>query len=121
MRSGGDAPWLSFAAALLYTTLCLLAVGFVVASVVPTARFAQPLATLVVYAMLALSGLLVPLHALPPAARLVARALPLTYAVSLLRGVWRGDGWIARGTDVAMLAVMFLVLTAVASRVLKWE
>ena len=29
-----------------------------------------------------------------PACRLVARVLPLTYAVSLLRGIWRGDGWL---------------------------
>jgi len=117
----GNVPWLSFTAALLYTTLCLLAVGFVVASIVPTARFAQPLATLVVYVMFGLSGLLVPLQALPPAARAVSRVLPLTYAVSLLRGVWRGEGWVAHGTDVAMLAVMFVALTAIASRVFRWE
>ncbi|HTU99561.1 MAG TPA: ABC transporter permease [Luteitalea sp.] len=116
-----SAPWLSFTVALLYTTLCLLAVGFVVASLVPTARFAQPLATLVVYSMLGMSGLVVPIQSLPPVAQAVAHVLPLTYAVSLLRGVWRGDGWLAHGTDVAMLAVLFLALTAVASRVFRWE
>jgi ABC-2 type transport system permease protein len=116
-----DAPWLSFAAALLFTTLCLLAIGFVIASVVPTARFAQPLATLVIYTMLGFSGLIVPVAALPPVARTVARVLPLTYAVSFLRGVWRGEGWLAHGTEVAVLAASFLVLTVVASRVFRWE
>ena len=116
-----DAPWLSFTAALLFTTLCLLAIGFVIASVVPTARFAQPLATLVVYTMLGFSGLIVPLTMLPPAGQALARVLPLTYAVSFLRGVWRGEGWLAHGTDVAVLAVSFLVLTAVAARVFRWE
>ena len=115
-----DAPWLSFTAALLFTTLCLLAIGFVIASVVPTARFAQPLATLVVYTMLGFSGLIVPLTMLPPAGQALARVLPLTYAVSFLRGVWRGEGWLAHGTDVAVLAVSFLVLTAVAARVFRW-
>jgi ABC-2 type transport system permease protein len=115
------APWLSFAAALLFTTLCLLSIGFVIASVVSTARFAQPLATLVIYTMLGFSGLIVPVAALPPVARAVARALPLTYAVSFLRGVWRGEGWLAHGTEVAVLAVSFLVLTAVAARVFRWE
>src|SRR6185503_3559783 len=34
-------PVLSFGAALLFTTLAILSIGFVIASVVPTARFAQ--------------------------------------------------------------------------------
>ena len=40
----------------------------------------------------------------------VARALPLTYAVSLLRGIWQGDGWLAHTGDVAVLAAMFFLL-----------
>ncbi len=117
----GDAPIASFAAALLFTTMCLLSVGFVVASVVPTARFAQPLASLVVYAMLGLSGLFVAIERLPDAVQVVARLIPLTYAVSLLRGVWRGEGWLAHTGDVAVLCLMFAVLTAIAARVFRWE
>jgi hypothetical protein len=41
--------------------------------------------------------------------------------VSFLRGVWRGEGWLAHGTEVAVLAASFLVLTVVASRVFRWE
>ena len=67
--------------------------AFVIASVVPTARFAQPIGTLVLYPMLGLSGLFVPIEALPPVLQAVSRVLPLTYAVSLLRGVWNGEGW----------------------------
>ncbi len=117
----GDAPLLSFAVALLFTTLCLLSVGFVVASVVPTARFAQPLATLVVYAMLGLSGLFVAVERMPEPAQAVARIVPLTYAVSLLRGVWRGEGWLAHGMEIAVLSLMFAGLTVVAGRVFRWE
>lgn len=117
----GDAPLASFAIALLFTTLCLLSVGFVVASVVPTARFAQPLATLVVYVMLGFSGLFVAVERMPESLQVIARALPMTYAVSLLRGVWRGEGWLAHGTDVAALSLMFVGLTAVAGRVFRWE
>ena len=36
-------PIVSFAVALLYCTLCILALGFLIASLVPTARFAQPI------------------------------------------------------------------------------
>src|SRR5207244_10721668 len=53
-------PLLSFAAALLFTTVSILSLGFLVASVVPTARFAQPIGTLFLSPMLAVSGLFVP-------------------------------------------------------------
>jgi ABC-2 type transport system permease protein len=115
------APLASFALALLFTTLCLLSIGFIIASLVPTARFAQPLASVVIYAMLALSGLLVPVERMPAAAQGLARVLPLTYAVSLLRGIWRGEGWLAHAGDVAVLTVMFALFTAVAARVFRWE
>ena len=51
----------------------------------------------------------------------VARMLPLTYAVSLLRGIWHGDGWLAHVGDVGVLVLMFLVCTAVSARVFRWE
>jgi len=116
-----DAPLLSFAAALLFSTWSILSLGFVIASVVPTARFAQPLASLILYPMLGLSGLFVPIAALSPGLRLLARLLPLTYAVSLLQGIWMGDPWSAHAGDVAALVVVFVVCTAIASRVFRWE
>jgi ABC-2 type transport system permease protein len=63
----------------------------------------------------------VPVAALPAALQAVARVLPLTYAVSLLRGIWRGEGWAAHTGDAVALAVMFVVLTAVSARVFRWE
>jgi ABC-2 type transport system permease protein len=114
-------PLVSFTLALLFSTISILSLGFLIASVVPTARFAQPIGTLVLYPMLGLSGLFVPVESLPPILQVVARALPFTYAVSLLKGVWHGDGWSAHAVDVAVLTLMFFVLIAVSSRVFRWE
>jgi len=99
----------------------ILSLGFLIASVVPTARFAQPIGTLILYPMLGLSGLFVPIESLPPLLRGVARVLPLTYAVSLLRGIWHGEGWSVHIGDVAILTVMFFVLMSVSARVFRWE
>jgi ABC-2 type transport system permease protein len=114
-------PIVSFTVALLFSTMSILSLGFVIASVVPTARFAQPLGTLIIYPMLGLSGLFVPVHALPPLLGALARVLPLTYAVSLLKGIWRGDGWAAHLGDVGVLALMSLFLMALSARVFRWE
>ena len=119
--TGNSLPLVSFATALLFCTLSILSLGFLIASIVPTARFAQPIATLVLYPMLGISGLFVPVDTLPPLAGGIARVVPLTYAVSLLRGVASGEGWLAHAGDVAVLTAMFLVFTVVSAKVFRWE
>jgi ABC-2 type transport system permease protein len=119
--AGADVPLGSFTLALLVATLSILSLGFLLASVVPTARFAQPIGTLVLYPMLGLSGLFVPVEALPPALASLARVLPLTYAVSLLRGIWSGAGWGSHVGDVAALGVFFVLCTAASAKVFRWE
>ena len=114
-------PLVSFTLSLLFSTVTILSLGFLIASIVPTARFAQPIGTLILYPMLAVSGLFVPVASLPPMLQAVARALPLTYAVSLLRGIWHGEGWSAHVGDVAALSVMFLAFIAVSARAFRWE
>jgi ABC-2 type transport system permease protein len=71
--------------------------------------------------MLGLSGLFVPFESMSPGVRAVARALPLTYAVSLLRGIWHGEGWFRHAGDVAVLAAMFVICIAVSANVFRWE
>jgi ABC-2 type transport system permease protein len=119
--AGGHLPIASFTAALLFSTMSIVSMGFPIASAVPTARFAQPIGALIVYPMLGLCGLFVPIESLPPMARAASRVLPFTYAVSLLRGVWHGEAWSAHLGDVAVLMLMFAVFTAAAGRVFRWE
>jgi ABC-2 type transport system permease protein len=118
---GPDVPLASFTLALVFSTFCILSMGFLLASLVPTARFAQPMGTLLLYPMLGLSGLFVPIDDLPWMLQYVARALPLTYATALLRGVWHGEGWSAHLLDVAGLVATFIVCTVLSARLFRWE
>ena len=119
--TGLQAPVISFAFALLVSTLSILSIGFVVASVVPTARFAQPVSALIFYPMLGLSGLFVPVEALPSGLQWLARLLPMTYVVSLLSGIWNGESWFAHLGDLAALAIAGAAFVALSSRVFRWE
>jgi ABC-2 type transport system permease protein len=114
-------PVLGFTAALLISTWVILSMGFVIASLVPTARFAQPIGAAIFYPMLALSGLAFPISALPPSMQSLARLLPLTRAVSLLQGILKGDPWSAHVGDIAALALVFAVCTALSAKVFRWE
>jgi ABC-2 type transport system permease protein len=116
-----NGPLGSFFLAVLFSTSSILSIGFVIASVISVARFVQPVGALVFYPMLALSGLFFPIDALPPTLRTIARALPLTHAVSLMRGVWRGDGWPAHVTDIAALIIVMVVGVVISARWFKWE
>ena len=118
---GVHVPLFSFTIALLISTWSILSIGFLIASIVPTARFAQPIAATILYPMIALSGLFVPLESLPPALHAVARVLPMTYAVPLLQGIWSGDAWSSHLGDVAALVVVFIVCTALSAKVFRWE
>jgi ABC-2 type transport system permease protein len=119
--AGVDVPVVRFIVALLVSTCGILSMGFLIASVVPTARFAQPVGALILYPMIGLSGLFVPVDALPPTLRAVARVLPLTYVVSLLQGIWNGNAWSAHVGDIAALAVVCAVCTALSAKVFRWE
>jgi len=118
---GVQAPIFSFTIALLISTWSILSMGFVIASIVPTARFAQPIGVVLLYPMIGISGLFLPVESLPPALHALARVLPLTYAVSLLQGIWNGEPWSAHLGDVAALALVFAICTTVSAKVFRWE
>jgi ABC-2 type transport system permease protein len=118
---GLDVPIVGFTTALILSTVSILSMGFLIASVVPTARFAQPIGAAIFYPMVALSGLFVPVASLPPMLQPLARVIPLTYAVSLLKGILKGEAWSAHAGDLLALAVAFVVCTALSARVFRWD
>jgi ABC-2 type transport system permease protein len=118
---GIHAPLFKFTIALLIATWSILSIGFLIASIVPTARFAQPIGAAIMYPLLGVSGLFVPVAAMSPALQDVAKIVPLTYAVSLLEGIWKGDAWSAHWGDLAALVLVFVIFTALSAKVFRWE
>jgi len=119
--TGEHVPLFSFTLALLISTLSILSIGFLIASIVPTARFAQPIGAVILYPLVGISGLFVPIAMFPPVLQAIARFNPFTYAVSLLQGIWTGDPWLAHTADLAALALVFILCTALSARVFRWE
>jgi len=111
----------SFTVALLLGTLSIISVGFVISSIVSTPRFAQPLGSILLYPMIPLSGLFFPIESLPTAWRVLANMLPTTHAVALMQGIWDGAGWGSHWADVFGLLAVFVVCSAVSTRVFRWE
>ena len=71
--------------------------------------------------MLAVSGLFLPVDALPPPWSMLSSLLPVTHAVSLLSGIWAGAEWSQHYSDVGALALNFVLCSAVSAKVFRWE
>jgi ABC-2 type transport system permease protein len=116
-----EANILSVGVAVVFTSISIMAIGFVIASIVPTARFAQPIGSAILYPMLAVSGVLASAESLPLGWRIAGQLLPTTHAVALLEGIWNGGGWGDHWINVGALIVNFVVCIALSAKIFRWE
>jgi ABC-2 type transport system permease protein len=87
----------------------------------PTARTAQVVGMVILYPMLFLSGAGFPRELLPESIKKIANFLPLTYVVTLLRGLWVGDPWSKHLTDVLVLVVILVLGVLISIKTFRWE
>ncbi len=97
------------------------ALGYVIAGLAPTARMAQIVGMVMFYPMMFLSGAAMPLEVLPEGVRNISRALPLTYVVTLVRGLWAGDGWGQHLTEVVVLVGILAAGLLISAKTFRWE
>lgn len=102
-------------------SLSFFAFGFILASLMPTARTAQVVGMVLLYPMLFLSGAGFPRELLPEAIKKISTYLPLTYVVNLLRGLWIGDAWSQHITEVIVLAAMLVIGLLISVKTFRWE
>jgi len=110
-----------FALAVALSTVTILCMGFVVASWVGTARFAQVIGSVVFYPMLVVSGMFVPLSSMPRPLAVLGNVLPMSHAVALLRGAWVGTSWLVLLPHLGVLALTTAICLVVTTRVFRWE
>jgi len=102
------------AAAFLLAVLAFLAIGFLIASVVPNARAAQAIGMILFFPIWLLSGAGPPPDVMGPTMRHISDALPLTYAVRALQHPWLGTQSSAR--DLLVLAAILVAAALLALR-----
>ena len=107
--------------AVLLGGLAMFSVGYLIASLAPSARSAQVIGMAIFYPMLFLSGAGMPLEIMPATIRRIADFLPLTYVVKLLRGLWFGETWGQHLLETAVLLGILGICTALAARFFRWE
>jgi ABC-2 type transport system permease protein len=112
---------LSVLAGFLLGSLSILAIGFILAGVMPTARTAQVVGMVLLYPMLFLSGAGFPRELLPESIKKISAFLPLTYVVTLLRGLWVGESWEQHITEVIILSAILVLGVLFSMKLFRWE
>ncbi len=102
-------------------TLSFFALGFVVASLAPTGRTANIVGMVLFFPMIFFSGATIPWQTLSEGVQRVGRALPLTYVVQLLQGLWFGEPWSEHLLKVAVLLGMLIVGVVVSAKTFRWD
>jgi ABC-2 type transport system permease protein len=119
LRFEGNA--LSVLVGFVLSCLSFFALGFVLAGLMPTARTAQVVGMVILYPMLFLSGAGFPRELLPESIKKISTFLPLTYVVTLLRGLWVGDAWRLHTTEVLVLLGMLVMGVLISIKTFRWE
>jgi len=105
----------------LLIVLSMFSLGLLIAGISPNGKAATTIAYLVYFPMLFLSGTIMPIEIMPQTVKNIASILPLTYGVHLFRGVWLGDSISNYSGDIIVLALFFVVCTAISIKAFKWE
>jgi ABC-2 type transport system permease protein len=113
--------WLNVLAAITLSALSFYSLGYLIASLVPTARAAQAVGMVIFFPMMFLSGAGMPLQLLPESLRKVSDFLPLSYVVRLIQGLWFGELWRDLWLPVLVLVGVMFMATAAAAKTFRWE
>lgn len=103
------------------SSLSFFAIGFILASLMPTARSAQVVAMVLFYPMIFLSGATIPSEVLPEAIRNYGQILPLTHVVNLLRGLWIGGGLTEYLKEIGILMAILVLGVSISVKTFRWE
>jgi ABC-2 type transport system permease protein len=116
-----DGNGFSVLAGFALSSLSFFAIGFVLASLMPTARTAQVVGMVLLYPMLFLSGAGFPRELLPETILKVSKFLPLTHVVTLLRGLWVGDALKSHLSEIAILVGILVLGVLISIKTFRWE
>jgi ABC-2 type transport system permease protein len=105
--------------AFVLATIAFTAIGFLLASLMKTARAAQGISLLIFMVSWMLSGAAPPRAVLPDAVRSVGEAIPLTHVILTIQDPWFGFGW--NGTHLAIVTAVTIAAAVPAIVLFRWD
>lgn len=114
--------WTPFAAVILLTTFCFVAIGLLIGVVAKDSRAVTLLSQAVFLPSMLLGGLMVPLSFLPESMRAFAALLPSTHAMQAIEGLAFGrETIIDPMLAVGVLGITGVLASALAGVLFRWD
>lgn len=109
---GGFFPILS---ALLLSIGSIFSIGFFFTAIAPNIKISSLLCYVSYFVMIFLSGATMPREMFPESLKRISDFLPMTYAVNLLQGAFRGGDIRAHTVDLLVLSAILILCTALGA------
>ena len=119
MRFYGSIP--EVIVAFVLSTLSISALGFIPASLAPSARSGMMISNVMYFPMLFLSGAALPRQMLPSFLKTFSQILPLTHVIELLQGLWLGGHLWEYPVQIIVLVGVTVAGFAIAAKYFRWE
>jgi len=114
--------WLELALFLAFGIITILGIGLAIGGWAKNERQAAPLANIVVFPMLFLSGTFFPRYVMPEWLQKLSAFLPLTPIIDGIRMIaTEGKHLTQIGPQIGLVAIWFVIIYAIAFRVFRWE
>jgi len=105
----------------IISMVSVFSLGFIIASLAPTARTAEAVGMAIYFPMIFLSGATIPVQVMPDTLTKITNILPLTHIVKLMQGLWFGDYWQNYLVNIGVIVGLAVVGVFVSTITFRWE
>jgi len=107
---------------LLYSlsTVAFLSIGFLLASLMRSARSANAIGMSLLFPMMFFSGAIIPMRSLPASIKHISVYLPLTYVVDIMQKGWFGGALHSYRIDLFVLSGIVVFSFLIAKLTFRW-
>ena len=107
--------------AFVLSTLSIFSLGLLIASLSPNSSATTGIAYLIYFPSLFLTGATTPIEVMPKVMVNISKAIPLTYAVDLLKSAWLGKDILNYRLDIVVLIAVLVVCSTISFLTFRWE